>query len=82
MPQRGYNKLKLKRKTKRKGKGKNEKKNEENERRGEREGKRNSEFSLRSTELEWLSHIGPRLKSEYSSRATRGHLNQEFSSKI
>ena len=38
------------------------KKNEENERRGEREGKRNFEFSLRSTELEWLSHVGPRLK--------------------
>ena len=43
---------------------------------------RSSTFSLRSTELKWSSHIGPDLTSEYSSRATRGHRNQEFSSMI
>ena len=32
------------------------------EERREREGKKSSDFSLRSTEFEWLSRIGPRLK--------------------
>ena len=41
-----------------------------------------SDFSLRSTKLGWLSCIGPRLKVGILVRATRGHQNQEFSSKI
>ena len=43
---------------------------------------RNSTFSLRFTEISGSVSSGQDLKSEYSSRATLGHRNQEFSSKI
>ena len=43
---------------------------------------RSSTFSLRFMTIGGSVSIGPNLKSEYSSRATRGHRKQEFSSKI
>ena len=43
------------------------------EKRGCRE--RNYDFSLRSTELGWSSHVKPKLKVRVLVKATRGHQN-------
>ena len=43
---------------------------------------RSSTFSLRFTAIDGSFPSGQDLKSEYPSKATRGHRNQEFLSKI
>ena len=43
---------------------------------------RSSTFSLRFTAISGSISVGQDLKSEYSSRATRGRQNKEFSSNI